>query len=84
MIYVRPPGVSSRGLVIAASMMLWSGCSLRMPLQSVFFGSIEPRSTVAQYNGIVIGAPDGAADPVAAEYARAIGAAIGAGFVLDA
>ena len=81
--HVQPKGHSSLRLVIAASIVLWSGCSLRMPLQSEVFGSIESRKPATHLDGIVIGVPHGSTSPVAAEYAMALSTATGAGLVID-
>lgn len=81
--HVQPMDHSFLWLVIAASMMLWSGCSLRKPLQSEFFGSIEWRKPAAHYDHVVVGVPRGSTSPAAAEYAIALSAATGAGLVID-
>lgn len=80
--HVQPLGFSFLRLVIAASIMLWSGCSLRMPLQSEVFDSIEWHKPAAHLNGIVVAATH-STGPIAAEYAIAVSAATGAGLLID-
>ena len=70
---------------MAASIMVWSGCSLRMPLQTRFIGDlgrIEFRKPASQFSGIIVGAPHGLAEPAAAQYATAISDKTGAGLVI--
>jgi hypothetical protein len=78
-------GYSFRWLVIAVSIMLWSGCSLRMPLQTQFvsdLGRIEFRKPAFQLSGVVVGVPHGMAEPSAVAYATAISNGTGAGLVI--
>ena len=81
--HVQPLGFSFLRLVIAASIMLWSGCSLPMPLQSEFLGSIGWRKPAAHLDGVVVAAMHESKSPIAAEYAMALSAATGAGLVID-
>lgn len=71
---------------MAASIMLWSGCtSLRTPLQTQFIsglGRIEFRKSDSRINGVVVGAPHGIAEPSAVDYAMSISNRTGAGVVI--
>jgi hypothetical protein len=72
-------------LVIAASLLLWSGCSLRAPLQSELigdFGRIAFRDPNGELDGVVVGAPHGLSEPAAVEYATALSDKTGAGLVI--
>jgi hypothetical protein len=83
--HVQPKGYSFLWLVIAASIMLWSGCSLREPLQSEpigDFGRIEFRDPNGGLDGVVVGASHGLSEPVAVEYATALSDKTGAGLVV--
>ena len=80
--HVQPLGFSFLWLVIAASIMLWSGCSLPMPLQSEVFDSIAWRKPAAHLDGVVVAAMH-STSPIAAEYAIALSAATGAGLLID-
>ncbi|HVO92117.1 MAG TPA: hypothetical protein VMT22_04720, partial [Terriglobales bacterium] len=80
--HVQLMGHSFLWLVSAVSMMLWSGCSLRMPLQSEVFDPIGRGKPATHENDVVIGVPYGATNSVAAEYAIALRAAIGARLVI--
>jgi hypothetical protein len=78
-------GHSFRWLVVATSIMLWSGCSLRTPLQTQFIsdlGRVEFRKSDSRINGVVVGAPHGIAEPSAVDYATSIGNRTGAGVVI--
>jgi hypothetical protein len=76
-------GNSFRWLVLAVSLMLWSGCSLQ-PLQQQQsisgIGRIEYRRS--QKDGVVVGVPHGLAEPAAVGYADGIAARTGAGVVI--
>ena len=65
--------------------MLWSGCSLRTPLQTQFvsdLGRIEFRKPAFQLSGVVVGVPHGMTEPSAVAYATAISNGTGAGLVI--
>jgi len=72
-----------RWLVIAAS-MVWSGCSLRTPLQTEFIGGLrrlEYRNPDPQAQGIIIGVPHGKSRPVATDYAITVSDRLSAGLI---
>jgi len=83
--HVQLKGHSFLRLVIAASLMLWSGCSLRQPLQSEPIGNlgrIEFRKPDDQSAGLVVGVAHGSSEPAAVEYATALSDATGAGLAI--
>lgn len=65
--------------------MVWSGCSLRAPLQSEPIGDlgrIEFRNPNSHMAGVVVGAAHGLSEPAAAEYATALSDDTGAGLAI--
>lgn len=83
--HVQPKGHSFLRLVVAASLMLWSGCSLRQPLQSEPIGDlgrIEFRKPDNQSAGLVVGVAHGNAEPAAVDYATALSDDTGAGLAI--
>jgi hypothetical protein len=65
--------------------MLWSGCSLREPLQSQPIGDlgrIEFRNPKSDLDRVIVGAPHGLSEPAAVEYATALSDKTGAGLVI--
>lgn len=77
-------GNSFRWLVLAASLLLWSGCSLQ-PLQQQPIGDlgrIDSRKSQFSNNGIVVGVPHASMEPDAIDYADAISAELDAGLVI--
>src|SRR5918996_583517 len=78
------PHTSIRWLVLVVSLTVWSGCSLQ-PLQQQSIGDlghVEFRKSAPQSAGVVIGAPHGTTEPVAADYATGISNTTGAGLMI--
>lgn len=77
-------GNSFRWLVLAVSLVLWSGCSLQ-PLQQQSIGDlgrIEYRKSQFTNHGVVVGVPHGSLESDAIDYANIISTEIDAGFVV--
>jgi hypothetical protein len=78
-------GYSFHWLVLTATLVLWSGCSLQRPLQSESIdglGRIEYRKAQTRFSGTVVGVAHGTSEPAAVSYASAIADATGAGIVI--
>src|SRR5687768_2638018 len=76
-------GAFFRCLVLAVSLMLWSGCSLQ-PLQQQYLGDLghfEYRASEPRAAGIVVGVPHAFSEPAAVEYGTAFSTRSGAGIV---
>lgn len=84
MTYYWPIPGASRGLVVAATLILWSGCSLVQPLQRQAIGDLghfEFRNSPPHVKRAVIGVPRATTEPAALEYAEAIRNHMDAGLV---
>lgn len=72
-------------LVNAATLILWSGCSLLQPLQEFSLGELghfEYRRSESARAGMVVGVPHGRGEPGAVDYGEWISQAIGCGLVI--
>ena len=84
MTYYWPIPGASRGLVVAVTLILWSGCSLLQPLQRQSvddLGHFEFRRSLTHLTRTVIGVPRASTEPAAIQYAGAIRDHMDAGLV---
>ncbi len=84
MTYYLPISGASRWLVVAVTLILWSGCGLLQPLQRQAIGDLghfEFRNSPPHLKRTVIGVPRASTEPTAIAYADAIRDHMDAGLV---